>query len=159
MSSRHIPTPAGSVRRFAVHSLEMLAAMVAGMITLAPCWPAVQGVEAHAVVMATTMVLGMTVWMIVRRHSLPAIAEMAVAMYLPFLIPFLPYRAGALSAEGLLTLGHLLMMPAMLLAMLLRRAEYTAPHHRPRPGDTRPEDVTTSTLTSAAAEPVSDTTT
>ena len=36
--------------------------------------------------------------------------------------------AGLITAGGLLLLGHLLMLPAMLLAMLHRRAEYTAAH-------------------------------
>ena len=51
-------------------------------------------------------------------------------MYAPFIILFIPYWAGLITAGGLFTLGHLLMLPAMLLAMLRRRAEYTAAQHR-----------------------------
>jgi hypothetical protein len=39
-----------------------------------------------------------------------------------------PYATGTLSAEALTVSAHLLMLPAMALAMLRRRDEYTAPH-------------------------------
>jgi flagellar biosynthetic protein FliP len=47
-------------------------------------------------------------------------AEMVVAM-------FVPYWLGALSGHGLMMLGHILMFPAMLAAMLWRRP---SPHGR-----------------------------
>jgi len=46
-------------------------------------------------------------------------------MYAPFIILFVPYWTGLITADGLFLVGHLLMLPAMLLAMLHRRAEYT----------------------------------
>jgi flagellar biosynthetic protein FliP len=118
---------------FLRHFLEMLAAMVIGMIALEPLWPHVDTVELHALAMATNMTIGMAAWMTIRRHSWPSIAEMSAAMYGPFIILFLPYWAGLITAAGLFTLGHLLMLPAMPLAMLHRRAEYTAAHtgHQP----------------------------
>ena len=114
--------------RFIRHFLEMLAAMVLGMLVLGPLWPSVNWVELHALVMATNMTIGMTALMAVRRHSWPAILEMSAAMYAPFIILFAPYWTGLITAGGLFLLGHLLMLPAMLLAMLRRRAEYTAAH-------------------------------
>jgi len=102
--------------------------MVIGMIALEPLWPHIDTVELHALVMATNMTIGMAAWMTIRRHSWPSIAEMSAAMYGPFIILFLPYWAGLISAGGLFTLGHLLMLPVMLLAMLRRRTEYTAAH-------------------------------
>lgn len=119
--------------RFVRHFLEMLAAMVIGMVALEPLWPTIDRVELHALAMATNMTIGMAAWMAVRRHSWSGIAEMSGAMYAPFIILFLPYWAGVITAGGLFTLGHLLMLPAMLLAMLRRRAEYTAAHtgHQP----------------------------
>ena len=119
------------------HFLEMLAAMVLGMFLLGPLWPTVDGVELHALVMATNMTIGMTALMAVRRHAWPGIVEMSAAMYAPFIILFVPYWAALITAGGLFLIGHLLMLPAMLLAMLHRRAEYTAAHtthhrgHRP----------------------------
>jgi hypothetical protein len=114
--------------RFIRHFLEMLAAMVLGMLVLGPLWPTVRGVELHALVMATNMTIGMTALMAVRRHTWPGIVEMSAAMYAPFIILFVPYWTGLITAGGLFPLGHLLMLPAMLFAMLHRRAEYTAAH-------------------------------
>jgi flagellar biosynthetic protein FliP len=75
-------------RRFWRHFLEMLIAMVVGVVALGPLWPDLQGgSELHVLVMATNMTIGMAVWMAVRRHG-----------------------------------GWL---PAMILAMLRRPAEYT----------------------------------
>ena len=105
--------------------------MVLGMLVLEPLWPTIDRVELQALVMATNMTIGMAALMAVRRHAWPGIVEMSAAMYAPFIILFVPYWAGLITAGGLLLLGHLLMLPAMLLAMLHRRAEYTAhtAHH------------------------------
>lgn len=114
---------------FARHALEMVIAMVVGMIVLEPvwsfAWPELsENTTAQVLVMATNMSLGMAVWMRIRGHGLPAIAEMSTTMYLPFLV-LLPFHwAGALPAMALMTAGHLLMVPAMLVAMLRRRHEY-----------------------------------
>jgi flagellar biosynthetic protein FliP len=114
--------------RFIRHFLEMLAAMVLGMLLLEPLWPTIDRVELQALVMATNMTIGMAALMAVRRHAWPGIVEMSAAMYAPFIILFVPYWTGLITAGGLFQLGHLLMLPAMLLAMLHRRAEYTAAH-------------------------------
>lgn len=124
-----------STFRFIRHFLGMLVAMVAGMIALEPLWPAIDRVELHALVMATNMTIGMAAWMAFRRHSWPGIVEMGAAMYVPFVVLFVPYWAGLVSADGLFTLGHVLMLPAMLLVMLYRRAEYTAAHTAHRSAD------------------------
>ncbi|WP_142139156.1 hypothetical protein [Acidovorax sp. SLBN-42] len=115
--------------RFARHALEMVIAMVVGMVVLAPvwsfAWPGLdQNTTASVLVMATNMSIGMAVWMRIRGHGAAPIAEMCAAMYLPFLV-LLPFNwAGALSDMGLMTAGHVLMVPAMLAAMLRRRHEY-----------------------------------
>ncbi len=116
-------------RRFARHAVEMLVAMVAGMVVLEPvwsfAWPGLSAsVTAHALVMATNMSLGMAVWMGIRGHGPASIAEMAVAMYVPFLAVLPVYWTWALDGTAVLTAGHLLMVPAMLGAMLRRRHEY-----------------------------------
>jgi flagellar biosynthetic protein FliP len=102
----------------------MLAAMLLGMIALEPLWPRIGGVELHALVMATNMTIGMAAWMAIRRHSWPSIIEMSAAMYAPFIILFVPYWAGLMNGDELLTIGHLLMLPAM----LHRSTEYAAAH-------------------------------
>jgi hypothetical protein len=111
------------------HYLEMVVAMVVGMMALGPLedlvWPGLDDrVDVHAMVMATNMAVGMGAWMRFRGHSWPAIAEMSAAMYLPFLVLLVPYWAGAISGSSLVTAGHLLMLPAMALAMWWRVDEY-----------------------------------
>jgi flagellar biosynthetic protein FliP len=65
---------------------------------------------------------------------------MCAAMVAPFLLLAVPYAAGALSADAMATVAHVLMLPAMALAMLRRRAEYTGRRHHAvevhRPPDT-----------------------
>jgi hypothetical protein len=117
--------------RFAGHFAEMVIAMLVGMVALGPLWslaaPALLGRgDVQALVMATNMTIGMALWMRIRRHSWPRIAEMSAAMYLPFLVLLVPHWLGVISAGTMMTAGHLLMMPAMLAATLWRRSDY---HH------------------------------
>ena len=111
------------------HYLEMLVAMVVGMVALGPLealvWPGLDDrVDVHAIVMATNMAIGMGAWMRFRRHSWPAVLEMSAAMYVPFAVLLVPYWAGAVSGSFLFTAGHVLMLPAMALAMWWRLDEY-----------------------------------
>lgn len=118
-------------RAFVVHYLQMLLAMLAGMAVFAPLSMLVGDdahVEVHALLMATSMTAGMTAWMAWRRHSWPAIAEMGLAMYLAFVVLFPPLWLGLLSGDGLMLAGHVLMLPAMAVAMLHRREEYVGAH-------------------------------
>lgn len=124
--------------RFARHYLEMLVAMVVGMIVLSPAWDWLRPVlnasalldrpDVGALVMATNMTIAMSAWMRYRGHGPAPIAEMAAAMYLPFVILFLPLWAGLISGGTLMVAGHLLMLPAMAVAMLFRPDEYTHNH-------------------------------
>ena len=112
-------------RAFVVHYLQMLAAMGAGMLVLGPLSMLVDaGIEIDSLLMATWMTAGMTAWMAWRRHPWPAIAEMGLAMYASFAVLFPAYWLGALSGHDVMLAGHLLMLPAMALAMLHRREEY-----------------------------------
>jgi hypothetical protein len=125
----HRPTVRAALtnRAFVVHYVQMLAAMGAGMLVLGPLSMLVgdaAGVEAHSLLMATWMTAGMTAWMAWRRHAWPAIAEMGLAMYASFAVLFPVYWLGALSGHGVMLAGHVLMFPAMALAMLRRREEY-----------------------------------
>jgi hypothetical protein len=125
--------------RFARHYLEMLVAMMLGMMILGPIesalldplgWQSVRdSAELSALVMATNMTVAMVAWMCFRRHSWAAISLMAASMYLAFVVLFPLLWLGVLSADGMLAGGHLLMLPAMAAAMLLRREEYTGHHH------------------------------
>jgi flagellar biosynthetic protein FliP len=118
-------------RHFVVHYLQMLVAMGIGMGALMPLTMLAGDdapTELRAVLMATSMIAGMAAWMAWRRHSRRAIAEMALAMYLSFVVLFPLLWVGVLSEGWLIVLGHVLMLPAMALAMLLRPHEYL---HRP----------------------------
>jgi hypothetical protein len=127
------------VLRFHAHLVEMVVVMVLGMMLLAPAWDwvgAVVGIEAllarpdvGAVVMVLDMVAAMTVWMRVRRHGRRAIWEMNAAMAAPFAVLLVLFRVGATSAGDMMLWGHVLMVPAMAGAMLLRPAEYTEHVH------------------------------
>ncbi|MGH3712963.1 MAG: hypothetical protein ACRDT4_05805 [Micromonosporaceae bacterium] len=122
------------VRGFVWHYLQMLIAMMVGMMVLAmparwllgalgasaafdsPVW--------DALIMATNMTIGMSLWMWFRKHTLVSIVEMGAAMYVSFAVLFPPYWMGSLPGEAIMGIGHLLMLPAMLGAMLWRRHEH-----------------------------------
>ncbi|MBM7495265.1 hypothetical protein JOD64_006487 [Micromonospora luteifusca] len=140
-----VPTtaaPASSRRRLLWHLGEMALAMVAGMLLLGPLWElagAALGVgdtlarpEVAALVMATNMTVGMTVGMRYRAHRWHVVGEMGAAMYVPFLLLLVPFRAGLIDADALLLGGHLLMIPAMVLVAVRHRHEASAPVRRHR---------------------------
>jgi hypothetical protein len=121
-------------RQFVRHYLEMLVAMVVGMVALGPLWTLALGSsgpldrpELNALVMATNMTVAMSAWMRFRSHSWRATAEMAAAMYVPFLVLFPPLWLGVIDSRTMVVAGHVLMLPAMAGVMLLRPHEYL--HH------------------------------
>jgi flagellar biosynthetic protein FliP len=115
--------------KFLGHFVEMVVAMVVGMAALGPLWTLMwpdlpSSPAAHTMVMATDMAIGMALWMRLRGHGWRGIAEMSAAMYVPFLLLLGPYALGMISGAALMLGGHVLMLPAMLLAMLRHRHEY-----------------------------------
>jgi flagellar biosynthetic protein FliP len=116
-------------REFWFHYGEMIAAMVVGMMVFYPLltWvldrlgrgDLLDAAIPTALVMATSMTLGMSIWMAIRRHSWHFILEMGAAMYLSFVVLFPTYWAGLLSGDGMLIAGHIVMLPAMA-AVILR---------------------------------------
>jgi len=117
------------VWHFVRHYLEMVVAMLAGMLVLGPLeglvWPALTArPDVGVMVMATNMAIGMGAWMRFRGHSWRGIAEMSASMYVPFAVLLVPFWAGAIGEHTMMTWGHLLMLPAMALVMLLRPSEY-----------------------------------
>jgi len=125
--------------RFVQHLLEMTIAMFAGMFVLgmpakmlfgALGWTALtEATVPSTLVMATTMSLGMAAWMRVRGCGWPAIFEMSLAMYVPFVAMYPFYWAGLAGDMAVMMVGHILMVPAMVVAMLFRLDEYTGAHH------------------------------
>ena len=133
----------GPTWNFVQHLLEMTIAMFVGMFALGmPAealfdwlgWEAVNELTVPStLVMATTMSIGMAAWMRFRGCGGPAIAEMCLAMYVPFLVMYPFYLTDVVGTTAVMVVGHALMTPAMIVAMLLRRDEYTRAHHRHTP--------------------------
>ena len=102
-----------SVRAFTGHFLEMVVAMAVGMVALHPVWTLVLDAfgatglmddpYTGSLIMATDMTVAMSAWMRFRGHRWRPIAEMGAAMYLPFLVLFVPLALG-LIGEGALML-------------------------------------------------------
>jgi hypothetical protein len=131
-------TTSRATRRFTIHYLEMVVAMLVGMGVFAPVWTlafdafdaagTLDRPDVMAMSMATNMVVGMSLWMWFRGHGWAPIVEMGLAMYLPFVVLLVPLWLGVLSIGWLMTIGHV----AMLGTMLHRRDEYTGHHHNRR---------------------------
>ena len=112
----------------------MVVAMAVGMVVLHPVWMflldafgaawLMSNPYTGALIMATNMTVAMSAWMKFRGHRWRPIAEMGAAMYLPFLVLFVPLALGLIGDGALMLWGHVLMLPAMAVAMLLRPHEY-----------------------------------
>ncbi len=135
------PVPA-STWSFARHYAEMLVAMAAGMLALGlPAGAALEllGVttaelrdDAPALLllgMALTMTVPMVGWMRLRGHGWAASNEMAASMFVPTFAAIALRWGGVVEDAGsLLAIQHVAMLPSMLVAMLLRREEYSGGH-------------------------------
>lgn len=125
-------------RRFGRHYLEMVVVMLVSMMVFAPVWELafralgdsdlLDRADLSVVTMATSMTVGMALWMSWRGHGRRPVTEMAAAMYLPFPVLLGPLWAGVLTEEGVLGAGHVLMLLAMAVVMLLRPEEYAVCH-------------------------------
>jgi hypothetical protein len=133
------------------HFIEMVLAMVVGMAVGGVVVQVVCDALGHsgfflhhaglrAPLMAMNMTIGMAVWMRYRGHGWPPIGEMSAAMFVPLALLYGPFWAGLVSGDGLLIWMHVLMLPAMVIAMLHRRDEYARDHrhhHTTLPGPVR----------------------
>jgi len=128
--------------RFARHYLEMVVAMLVGMSVLGPLesalldplgWQSVRAVpELDGLVMATNTTAATVAWTGYRGHSRAAPGLMVGSQVPAVRRALRAAVAGAVSPTGMLVGGHVLMLPAMAGAMLLRRDEYTGPHSAAR---------------------------
>lgn len=115
--------------RLALHYVEMVLAMFAGMLVLGALRDLLgltvafgERPGAHFLLMATDMAIGMAAWMRLRRHGWACTREMCAAMYVPaVLIPLV--WTDVISAMTFMTAAHILMMPAMLAVLLRHRHE------------------------------------
>ena len=134
---------ATSTRHFIRHYAEMLAAMFLGMVALGmPVLMALGAVgvssaelrsDAPALLllgMGVTMTVPMVAWMRYRGHGWGASNEMAASMLIPTAGVIVLLGAGLVGDVGtLLMIEHVVMLPSMLVAMLLRREEYSHAAH------------------------------
>jgi hypothetical protein len=130
-------------RHFTRHYIEMVVAMLAGMAILGIPAVALLGAlgsstselraDAPALLlvgMATTMTVPMVAWMRFRGHGWAASNEMAASMFIPTFAAVGLLATGIVEdSEALLSIQHIAMLPSMLVAMLLRRDEYTGVAH------------------------------
>ncbi|MFA1550229.1 hypothetical protein [Actinomadura chokoriensis] len=126
----------GGWGHFARHYVEMVIAMAVGMLIFGA---AVRGVlaltggelsmerhpELTSLEMAIDMSAGMLIWMRVRGHAWAGSLEMCAAMFAPLAVLFPLLWLDAVTADSLMMLEHVLMLPLMLLVMLRRRHEYS----------------------------------
>jgi flagellar biosynthetic protein FliP len=80
--------------------------------------------------MATTMAVGMAVWMRLRRHRWQHIVEMSASMYGAFVVLFPFLWLSLLDGGEVLLIGHVLMLVTMWAAMFARLDVYTADHRQ-----------------------------
>ena len=137
------PTKNRSAWRFTRHYIEMVIAMFAGMIILgAPIEGALRAmgttssaIEDSAPVimlleMATIMTIPMVAWMRHHGHAWRPCNEMAASMFLPTFAAAILMWTGAVGFTMAMALEHAVMLPAMLIAMLLRIDEYAGDHEQ-----------------------------
>jgi hypothetical protein len=130
-------------RHFIRHYIEMVVAMLAGMAILGIPAVALLGAlgsstsalraDAPALLlvgMAAKMPVPMVAWMRFRGHGWAASNEMAASMFIPTFAAVGLLATGIVEdTEALLSIQHIAMLPSMLVAMLLRRDEYTGVVH------------------------------
>jgi cytochrome bd-type quinol oxidase subunit 2 len=128
-----------STRHFIRHYVEMLVAMFAGMVVVGG--PALLALGAAGVTsselrsdapaalllgMGVSMTVPMVAWMRHRGHGWKRSNEMGASMMVPTVGVVGLLGAGLVTDIGtLLMIEHVVMFPAMLAAMLLRRDEYS----------------------------------
>ena len=127
-----------STLHFVRHYAEMVAAMFIGMFALSK--PADWLFNAlgtstssdHPVMMlfsmGITMTLPMIAWMRYRGHAWRPTNEMAASMIIPTSGAMALVGTGVMNSDTVMVLEHVAMLTGMLVAMLLRRDEYSGAH-------------------------------
>ncbi|MFD5828758.1 hypothetical protein [Lentzea sp. NPDC060358] len=121
-------TVAPAVRPLVRHGAEMLVAMLVGMALLGPLWTP-ERVELAALWMSVSMCVPMALWMRYRGHG--RTVEMCAAMVVPYLVLLVPYWFGLIGGDAVEMGGHLLMVPAMAVVMIVWRHEHGTPSANP----------------------------
>ena len=112
---------------FVRHYLEMVLAMVAGMVAYAMAFGRGMAFTGYGdeAVMAAFMAAPMVAWMRYRGHSWRQAGEMAAAMLVPMgVVVVALVGAGGVSARAIGMASHGAMLLGMLVLMAVRRREY-----------------------------------
>jgi Cu2+-exporting ATPase len=129
----------GPRARFIRHLVEMVIAMMVGMVALGAPLKAIlvaQGYpdglkpypELSALAMTLEMTVAMAAWMLFRRHRLAIVAEMSGAMVAPAVVIVGLCLLHVLPSSSAPPLSDIGMYGAMLSVMVYRRSEYTMDH-------------------------------
>jgi hypothetical protein len=133
-------------KHFVRHYVEMVIAMLLGMLVLGAAGAALLGAvgidvgdwrddapELVLLSMAFTMTAPMIAWMRYRGHGWAPAWEMAGSMFAPTFAAIALLWTGVVEdTHSLLMIQHIAMFPLMLLVMLFRRDEYSRSHgHAP----------------------------
>lgn len=132
--------------RFVRHYAEMVVVMFLGMIVLglpAGCLFSALGTSWSKLspatmlfAMAITMAVPMAAWMRYRGHAWRLNLEMVASMLLPTLALMALLWARIVAGMGaLMVIEHIAMLACMLVAMLLRREEYSGSCHAHGPAE------------------------
>ena len=132
------PQTTHSTRRFFLHYAEMVAAMFIGMFALSK--PAdllfsalgVSTSSQHPAMMlfsmGVTMTVPMVAWMRFRGHAWRPTNEMAASMLIPTFAAMALVGAGVMEGGPAMVIEHVVMLAGMLIAMVIRRDEYSGGH-------------------------------
>ena len=132
------PQTTHSTRRFFLHYVEMVAVMFIGMFALmkpADLLFSALGASTsskHPAMMLFSMGITMSVpmiaWMRFRGHAWRPANEMAASMLIPTFAAMALAATGLMHGGPLMIIEHVAMLAGMLIAMLLRRDEYSGGH-------------------------------
>jgi hypothetical protein len=132
------PQPTNSTRRFLLHYVEMVAAMFIGMFALSkPADLLFSALGAstssqHPAMMlfsmGVTMTAPMIAWMRFRGHAWRPTNEMAASMLIPTFAAMGLVGAGVMKGKPTMVIEHVVMLAGMVIAMLVRRDEYSGGH-------------------------------
>jgi hypothetical protein len=133
------PRDGHSARRFVRHYIEMVAVMFIGMFALGK--PAdwlfsalgASTSSQHPAMMlfsmGVTMTVPMVAWMRYRGHTWRPTTEMAASMLIPTFAAMSLAGTGIMVGGPLMVIEHVAMLSSMLIAMLVRRDEYSRAGH------------------------------
>jgi hypothetical protein len=128
---------AGPRWRFARHLMEMIAAMIVGMMILGAAVgalgepPGYSNLFVEYGLMGASMSVSMVAWMRFRGHAWSDGIEMTAAMLVPMFMVVTPFALGAAgeisgqSDHALMMLAHVAMVGGMVALMIYRRDRYT----------------------------------